>query len=218
MRAFPARRPLAALLRDARGVSMIEFAIVLPVLLTLVLFGIELTNYMLVRQRVSQLALLVSDNSSRMGDQSRIANIPISERLINDVLTGANLQSGNLNLKDKGRVILSSVELNAQNGQWIHWQRCIGDVRYQSSYGFEGDGQTGTAISGVGPSNALVKARADIPVMFVEIAYGYTPVTFSQFAPSNEIREVAALAVRDSRDTSTVYNPDNAEVSACARS
>src|SRR3546814_13154337 len=43
-----------------------------------------------------------------------------------------------------GRIILSSLERNDDGGQWIHWQRCYGDLDVESSYGEAGDGEEGT--------------------------------------------------------------------------
>ena len=51
MRAFLLR--LASLRRETRAVAMLEFALSLPVVLTLALTGAELTNYITTRMRVS---------------------------------------------------------------------------------------------------------------------------------------------------------------------
>lgn len=101
---------LRRLRRDRRGVALIEFGYFLPILLALGVTGVELANYITVRLRVSQLALHIADNASRLGEGSVLVARRLTERDINDLLTGAGMQAGNLNLYGRGRVILSSLE------------------------------------------------------------------------------------------------------------
>jgi hypothetical protein len=209
------KRGLLALLRNTRAVAIVEFALCVPILLVLVMYGIELANYLIVRQRVSQLALQVADNASRIGVETVMTNVPITETQINDLMLGAQLQSASLDIQQNGTIILSSLETNKSGGQWIHWQRCYGAGNHDSSYGKEGDGATGNLFKGMGQPGELVTASEDVPVMFVEIAYNYTPAISSTFAPHGTIRESAALAVRDDRDISQVYNPANEEIARC---
>ncbi|ODP38649.1 TadE/TadG family type IV pilus assembly protein [Sphingomonas turrisvirgatae] len=211
----PLRRPGSGLLHDRRAVAIVEFALCVPVLLVLVLYGIELANYLIVRQRVSQLALQVADNASRIGVESVMTSVPITETQINDLLLGAKLQSAALDVERNGTIILSSLETNSGGGQWIHWQRCFGAANYPSSYGKEGDGKNGNAFKGMGRPGELVVATDKVPVMFVEVAYTYTPAISKTFAPQETVRESAALAVRDDRDLSKVYNPGNEEIAIC---
>ena len=46
---------MARLRNDQCGVAMIEFALALPVLMALILVGLELTNYVLANHRVRQI-------------------------------------------------------------------------------------------------------------------------------------------------------------------
>jgi hypothetical protein len=197
------RRVGPGLWRDVAGVSMIEFALCLPILLTLTLYLVELGNYMLAREQVSQLALQVSDNASRIGSQNTVQTV-IDEQQINDLFSGANLQGGGLNMLANGRIILSSLEVDpvAPNGQYIHWQRCYGNLAYASHYGIQGTGKGTTSLVGVGPPGALVQATSTIPVMFVEIGYQYKPIITSSWVPTQIITEISSLMVRDNRDTS----------------
>ena len=112
------------ILRDARGVALTEFAFALPILLIMTAFGLELANYVLAIKRVGDLAVLVTDNASRMGTRSAGLSIQqISEAEINDVFTGAQLQDNLPDFERNGRIILSSLQRNADGGQWIAWQR-----------------------------------------------------------------------------------------------
>jgi hypothetical protein len=132
-RLLPAER-LAA---DRSGVAMLEFALALPIVLALGLYGIELSNLALANLKVSQIALALADNASRVGVLNANALQQLREYDINDVLQATRLQGDEIDLTENGRVTLSSLE--ESNGvQRIHWQRCIGVVKgtgYDSTYG-----------------------------------------------------------------------------------
>lgn len=193
-------RVLAA---DRRGVAFLEFAICLPLLLLLTVSIFEYVNYCIVRQQISQLALQVSDNAARIGTFNSVQT-QIDEQQIGDLFMGANLQSGSLNLERNGRVILTSLEVDSAppRGQYLHWQRCYGALVFPSSYGREGEGKGNANVTGMGPPNARIVALQGSPAMFVEIAYQYQPLISARFAPPLLIHEVAAMMVRDNRDTS----------------
>src|SRR3546814_18191316 len=65
-----------------------------------------------------------------------------------------------MDFKTHGRIILSSLERNADGGQQIHWQRCYGDLDVASSYGEAGDGEEGTDFPGLGPDGSERTAAA----------------------------------------------------------
>src|SRR5690606_34756690 len=159
---------LRHLLRHASGIAAVEFALTAPIILTMFLGGAELTNFAITRMRVSQIALHVADNASRIGNDQLNAAPQISERQINDLFLGANLQAGTLDLKTRGRVILSSFEAVASpnpTGKFhIRWQRCYGDKAWPSQYGKAGD----TQLDHIGPAGRRVTAPDDTAVMFVE--------------------------------------------------
>src|SRR3546814_18229085 len=81
-----------------------------------------------------------------------------------------------MDFKTHGRIILSSLERNADGGQQIHWQRCYGDLDVASSYGEAGDGEEGTDFPGMGPDGAEVTAAAGTAVRFVKVYYDYQPL------------------------------------------
>ncbi len=197
---------------------MTEFAFAFPILLVFLSFGIELTNYVLTTTRIGDLAVLVADNASRMGTRSAGLSVhQISEAEINDVFTGAELQSDIPELESNGRIVLSSLQRNADGGQWIAWQRCFGDADRSSAYGNEGTGATGTGFAGMGPAENRVQAPPGTAVMVVEVFYEYEPVVPIQSIPPRTITEMAVFNVRESRDLSAPRNPENVTVSDCDR-
>ena len=197
------RANLRALLRNCSGVAMVEFALGAPFLLTTGLWGAEEANYALVNIKISQMAEHIADNASRIGDTSTLQNRRIYESDINDLIYGAQLQSGTkVNLYNNGRVIISSLEVNASKNQYIHWQRCRGAKAYKSAYGDEGK-VLGT--TGMGPINEEVSAEPGDAVIFVEINYTYQPLISKQFLGSLDIYAIASFTVRDSRDLTQIY-------------
>ncbi|MEJ6008995.1 TadE/TadG family type IV pilus assembly protein [Novosphingobium aquae] len=185
-----------------RGVAAVEFAIIAPILLTSLLYGGEMAWYMMVQLRVSQVTLQVADNASRIGDSSTLTNRKIYEGDINDVMMGANLDGGStLNLLSNGRVIISSLEVNTSNQQFIKWQRCKGAKNVPSSYGIQGDIKTG----GIGPTGQEVTAPTSDAVIFVEVIYDYKPLISGALFSNKTIKSTAAFNVRDSRDLTQIY-------------
>ena len=200
------RARLRALLRNCSGVAMVEFALGAPFLLTAGLWGAEEANYALVNIKISQMAEHIADNASRIGDTSTLQNRRIYESDINDVIYGAQVQSGTkVNLYDNGRVIISSLEVNSSKNQYIHWQRCRGAKLYNSAYGAQGKA---LGTTGMGPKNEEVTAEPDDAVIFVEINYTYQPLISAQFLGSLDIYSIASFTVRDSRDLTQIYQRD----------
>ena len=200
-------RILGGLFRERSGVAMIEFAFTLPLFLVLLGGGVELTKFVITHMRVAQVAVSLADNASR-AKQAVVSGVPrIREADVNEVFAAAELQSRGLKIRERGKLILSSVEANAEGGQWIHWQRCFGAAGHRSSYGKEGDGETGTSLTGIGPAGRQVAAERGSAIMFVEVIYDYEPMMFGRFLDDAQIRKTAAMYVRDNRDLFAIYNP-----------
>ena len=202
---------LHRLARDRSGVAATEFALAMPFLLGVGLMGLETANRALVQIQISQLAVQISDNASRIGDTSTLEDRKIYERDINDLFYGAHVQSSaGVDLLANGRVILSSLQVvdGTEDQQYIAWQRCMGVKRYDSTYGEAGDGLT-TAIAGMGPKDEEVIAFKDDAVMFVEVAYDYQPIIGEILAfGTHEMTAISSFTVRDDRDLTQIYQRD----------
>jgi hypothetical protein len=215
-----ARSLFAQLRQNSSGVAAVEFALTAPIVLTLFLSGAELTNFTIAKLRVSQIALHAADNASRIGSDSGLSRKTISETQINDLLLGANLQAGTLDLLTRGRVIISSVEPDPTNAakMLIHWQRCYGQKLYSSPYGTQGT----THLTTIGPvGKQITSVPAGTGVMYVEVSYTYKPLISARLVPATTISDVAAMVVRDDRDfagnsNAGVFNTEGATVSTCS--
>jgi hypothetical protein len=199
------RRTLRTLLTDTHALAAVEFALSLPILLTLGLLGLDTANYVITHMRISQVALHVADNASRVGELNVLVARTVHESDINDVMLGAARYAGGLDLAANGRIILSSLERNAQGGQWIHLQRCFGAKNHPSSYGVAGNGATGTALAGMGAPGDRITASSGDAVMFVEVAYDYQSISPFSMLQGNEIVYTGSYVVRDPRDLSGIY-------------
>lgn len=201
---------------------MVEFAFVAPIVLMLGLGGMELANLAATHMQISQTAMQVADNASRIGDRNALAAEKIYESDINDLLTGADIYAGpRIDLFENGRVIVSSLEQNEDGGQWIHWQRCVGKLEVDSSYGKAGKGETGTGFSGMGVTGQELTAPADGAVMFVEVVHTYEPLVSaqiaSQFVDSLQIRSESAFTVRGNRDLTGVFAESGVSTADCGK-
>ncbi|HEU4969582.1 histidine kinase [Sphingomonas sp.] len=213
MHVIPARtlrlpRFIRELKADLGGIAAVEFALALPAVMGFGMYGIEVANLAQTHLRVSQAALALADNASRVGIMTNLNVQQLREVDINDIIEGVRAQAKNLNLGVNGRITLSSLETNSSGGQWIHWQRCLGLKRgpgWDSSYKKEGEGITGTSFAGMGPAGKEVKAPPGAAVMFVEINYQYQPIIGAWLIGSPRITYTASYVVRDKRDLDQTY-------------
>lgn len=183
------------LLRDEEGLAFIEFAFAAPILLLLILGGLELANYAVAHLRVNQIAMTVADNAGRV-------TTGIDEANVYEVFAGAEVIGEPIDFEENGRVVLSSLQHNGRNGgnegQMINWQRCWGDLDTDPAYGVEGDGRTDDSLEdGMGSGDAMIVAAEGTAVMVVEVTYTYQPLVDTGYMVINEtIRHESAFNVR----------------------
>lgn len=205
-----------ALARNRSGIMLVEFAYSIPFMMLFASNGLELANWVMVRRRLGDMASMTADNASRIGTDSVLANLRITEADINQVLLGTRLSSGTMNIQTNGRIILSSLQRNADGGQWIAWQRCTGAVSVASAYGTQGTGATGTSLLGMGPAGQRVTASAGTAVMFVELTYRYKAIVPVATYAFGDVKEEASFNIRDNRELSATNNPANPAPAATA--
>jgi Flp pilus assembly protein TadG len=231
----PAAR-FAGSLRDCRsGVAFLEFAFALPVVLALGLLGLETANYAMSNLRVSNIAMLTSDNASRVRDS-------IDEGDIVELFTGAKMSGSNINFAQNGRIILTDLEQNSAGTlQWVRWQRCDGALNYAAtpsalrpltsggsviSNGTEiyntdritassaPSSETKATLTSVGTGSNVISAQSGTAVMVVEVAYNYQPVIPNSFLSGRRITYVSAFNVRQRTDQ-TLRNVNRITPKSC---
>lgn len=184
------------------GTALTEFALILPLLLTIGMYGLEIAWMQATNMQVSQTALTVADNAARMEQSSSSAVVPtVTEADINAVLSGGRMASNGLDIAARGRIILSSLERNSAGNQYIHWQRCTGGLTTKvSAYGIQGASVPATGL-GSGTTKILAPAYAsNSAVMFVEVFYTYRPLFGTMFVRPFVYHQEAAYLTRDDRN------------------
>ncbi len=181
--------------RDRSGLALIEFALALPVLLTISLTGIEVANLAVTVLRVNQLAMLGADNAARVRGS-------MDEQDVNQVMIGIRFAGTSIKFGQQGRVILSDLEANGQTGSnagyKITWQRCFGTKNAASQYGIEGKGATnGDLATGVTVNGKTLTPVTNSALILAEIRYTYRPLVASAFMKPLELRSVQAFPVRE---------------------
>lgn len=201
----PTFHALKRLREDLSGIALVEFAMILPILLTLGLYGTEIARMANTKMKVSQIALSLADNASRLGQTDNSGVTPtITENDVTAVLNGAIRQGRSIDMDANSRIVLSSLEYDdPSDRQYIAWQRCIGELDRESRYGDDEDanGLTGTEIEGMGEGTTKITALSGSAVMFVEIHYAYESLWENPFGSGDSIfYEEAAFLIRDDRN------------------
>ena len=204
---------LLRLWREERGLAFVEFAVTAPVLLFMILGGLELVNYARAHLRVNQIAMTVADNAGRVVTG-------IDEANVYEVFAGANVIGEPLDFEAHGRIVLSSLQDNGMGGvnggQMINWQRCWGDLDVAPAYGVEGTGRDDDELEeGMGRGENRIFSSPDTAVMVVEVTYDYQPLISTTLVPvGGHIRHESAFNVRG-RQNNNISNTQSLASLAC---
>jgi Flp pilus assembly protein TadG len=172
------KRVLYRPLRDCRGGIMIEFGFAMPLLILLMLGGVELGRYVLLHQKLDRTAMTVADLVARV--------TAVTPADLDTIFTAANLVMTPFSMGSQGAVVISSV--NDQSGTpHVAWQRKgAGSLSVTSSVGVQGGNAT---LS----DSALVDA--DDAVIVGETYYDYSP-WFIKLIPSGRLHHIAVYRPR----------------------
>lgn len=201
--------------RNDEGLAFVEFAFVAPILLFLILVGLELVNYALAHLRVNQIAMTVADNSGRVVQG-------IDEANVYEVFAGADVIGAPMNFQEHGRIVLSSLQDNGKSGsnagQMINWQRCWGALDVAPAYGNEDTGRENDDLAeGMGPAaGQRITSGPETAVMVVEVTYQYQPMLGYMGMPGNAlIRHESAFNVRGRQNNDISNAQDLEELDEC---
>ena len=146
-----ARRPVRRLLRDQRGISAVEFAMLLPLMVTLYLGGVEVSQAVAVDRKVTLIARTLGDLVAQA------TNVTTSD--VNNILAASAAIVVPYN-DSKLKIVVSSVKIDNSGVAKIAWS----------------DTKNGTAKT-VGTTVTLPAAlnTANTTLIWAEAQYSYTP-------------------------------------------
>lgn len=157
--------------RCTAGVSAVEFALILPMFLTLMAGGIEVSWLMLNTMKVQRLASMTADLVARDGASTG----RLSEAQVHDIMLAMDLTAQPLDMRERGRMVITSIVGEDANSDGkpdrnqIKWQR------------FDGGLVDAEPIVGCWSSNALAQnlgrqLRLAEPMFHVQVSYDYDPI------------------------------------------
>ncbi|MBH1998558.1 MAG: pilus assembly protein [Sphingomonadaceae bacterium] len=198
-------KPFRAIGRNIAGIAAVEFALSLPVLVGLTMYGAEAANMAYTSQKLGDIATLTADSVSRI-------RLSISNGDVTDAFGGIKILGDSIKLRDNGRIIVSSITpvLNASNNvsnQKLRWQRCSGALVKSSAFATTENTNIGAA--GMGPTGRQIAATKDSELIFVEVYYTYRPLISSSFFGTPQMSAYAAMAVRERTANDLLSNGTN---------
>ncbi len=153
-------RILGRLKRDRRGTLAIELAVVAPVVIGLLLSGVEVTRYVLLNQKIERTSATMADlvSQSETLSEGGLVNLFAATAYVMDPF----------DLAADGQLVVSSISGDDDDDDEarINWQRSFGGGSGGSAFGVEG----GTANL---PAGFVV--RDNETVVVAEVFYDYVP-------------------------------------------
>ena len=156
---------------NQRGVAALEFALTLPIIVTLMIGVMEVTRYVLVVQMVANVSRTMADLSSQ-GKEMAFAELSSAFAAIKYVAKPFDMQAD-------GKVFVSSISVVGGNPPDMNWQECTGDL--------------GSAASAIGmPGNTLTlptgfTVREGYTVIVSEAYYDFNPILINWILPPRRI-------------------------------
>ena len=151
-------RVLRRLKRDRRGTLAVEMAVATPVVIGLLLSGVEVTRYVLLNQKIERATATMADLVSQ--------SETLSEGGLVNLFSATAYVMDPFDLEADGQLVVSSISATNGNPARINWQRSFGGGSGGSAFGVEG----GTANLPVG-----FVVRDNETVVVTEVFYDYVP-------------------------------------------
>lgn len=150
--------------------SILEFALMLPIFLGFVLTGIEFANYVMANNRVQRLAAMSAD----LVAQSGTGQVGVAEGQIYDLFSALDLTARPFDLRRFGRVVITGVQgmdtdSNGTIDNKILWQRFDGDFVVPPTLGCNQN----TAVATLPQNRRMIR---DEILFHVQVSYRYQPI------------------------------------------
>lgn len=163
-------RVLGRLCGNRRGALLVETAMTMPVLIAMVLGGVEVTRFVLLRQSLDRAATSVGDLVSQAPK--------VTEADITNVFDAVQHVISPFEMNEKGLVIITCVGRTGVNAPHVNWQRTgAGTMSATSQVGAEGGDATIPAGFQLSDGETAIVA---------EVYYQYEPLIFPKVFFSEE--------------------------------
>ena len=173
-------RQLRRFARDDEGIAYLEFALALPLIIGMLLGGMEVTRYILIAQKVEKVSVTVSDVVAQSST--------ISTSELNNLITAAAQVMKPYTFGANAYVIITSVYKSGTNNPVVKWQ-------------YTGGGSW-TKASQIG----IVGSTANLPngfnlndkenVIVAEVFYNYQPIFGSNILRGSQLYKFAIFKPR----------------------
>lgn len=157
-KAFHGRRRAAGerFLKDERGVTAIEFALVLPVVLLVLLGCFEVPRYVLIVQKISR-------TSSGVADLVAQSDEPLMRKQLIDIFAAGKIMMQPYDVVAKGKIYVTTIN-NTTGTAALGWTKNNGGT---------GPGSNITSIASI---PAAIRPALNEQVIAVEVFFTYQPV------------------------------------------
>jgi Flp pilus assembly protein TadG len=172
------RAILRRLTSDTRGGLIAEFAAAMPVLVLLLLGGVEVSRFALLNQKMDRLATAIGDLVAQAET--------LSEGELNNLFLAAGHVAVPFDVAANGKVIVSSISIppplpNQSPGPAkITWQRATGGAVTSSQIGVEGASLTPPLPGGL-------TITLNQTIIATEVYYDFRPMLIGALVPAQRI-------------------------------
>jgi Flp pilus assembly protein TadG len=150
-------------LKDERGVTAIEFALVLPIVILILLGCFEVPRYVMIFQKIAR-------TSSGVADLVAQADEPLTRNQMNDIFAAGKIMMQPYDVIANGRIYVSSINNPSGNGVTLTWQRNnAGAIATASKLGAAGTNPTSKMPAGIVPGS-------NEEVLAAEVYFNYQPI------------------------------------------
>jgi len=177
---------LSRLARCRRGGVLVEFAMLAPILVLLLLGGAEAARFFLIQQKLQRTAMTLADLGSRAPE--------LAPQDVTNILAAAVEVARPYPMAMRGRVVLSSLGENAGGAPTVLWQVADGPLTAISRIGTAG------GAADFSPPELLANQET---VIAAEVFFAFEPLFIDLF-PARTIYHRAVFRPRLSRAVALV--------------